>query len=77
VGSVAAETADEAPAASARRVAHAGLVAVIAVTVLVLDQASKHWALNRLDAFRFIEITDWFRLELTWNTGTAFSIGSG
>ena len=53
-----------------------GLVAVVAAVVLVVDQASKHWALNALQDGP-IELIGSLRLFLTYNTGAAFSLASG
>ncbi|QYG92809.1 signal peptidase II [Iamia sp. SCSIO 61187] len=73
---------DEAPAPArprrARRphVARAPLVAAVGVGLLVVDQLSKHWALNRLSDGRVVEVVGSLQLLLTWNTGASFSIGS-
>lgn len=58
-----------------RRVAHLGLVAVVAGVVLVADQLSKTWALRRLAGRMPIDVVGSLRFNLTWNTGTAFSLG--
>lgn len=60
-----------------RHVARAGLVAGVAATVLIVDQLSKQWALERLSGARIVEVVGSLRFNLTWNTGTAFSLGSG
>ena len=52
------------------------LVAVVALTVLVLDQASKHWALNALADGRVIEVVGSLQFNLFFNRGVAFSLGS-
>lgn len=57
--------------------ARAPLVAGIALAVVVLDQASKEWALTRLSGGRIVDVVGSLRFNLTWNTGTAFSLGSG
>ena len=73
---------DEAPAPErprrARRpqVARAPLVAAVGVGLLVVDQVSKHWALDRLSDGRVVEVVGSLQLLLTWNTGASFSIGS-
>lgn len=66
---------DELPTASRppRRLA---LIGTIAVSVVLVDQLTKTWALRALvDAPRRIGLT--LDLALTYNTGTAFSFGSG
>lgn len=52
------------------------LTAVVAVGVLLLDQLTKWWALSTLDT-RTIDLVWTLRLNLTFNTGAAFSRGSG
>ena len=49
---------------------------MVASVVLVVDQASKHWALNALQDGP-IELIGSLRLFLTKNTGAAFSLASG
>lgn len=51
------------------------LLAVAAAVVLV-DQATKTWALRALDD-RTIDLVGSLRLNLVFNTGSAFSIGAG
>jgi signal peptidase II len=51
------------------------LVAVTAVTILVVDQVTKWWALRALDD-RVIEVAWTLRLNLVFNTGAAFGLGS-
>ena len=58
-------------AAPARRL----LLATFAA-VLVLDQASKHWALQALDDGP-IDLVGSLRFKLAFNSGTAFSVGEG
>jgi signal peptidase II len=53
-----------------------GLVASVALVVLVADQASKWWALNRLDGGEVIDLVGSLRFNLFYNTGVAFSLGS-
>lgn len=53
-----------------------GTIASIAITVLVLDQATKHWALNALSDGRVIEVVGSLQFNLRFNTGMAFSLGS-
>ncbi len=51
-------------------------MAVVAVTVVALDQATKGWALRVLDGGRSIEVAWTLRLRLVFNRGTAFGFGS-
>ncbi len=53
------------------------LVVGIGVLVLVLDQLTKHWAVNRLSGGQIIEVVGSLRFNLAYNTGASFSIGSG
>lgn len=62
-------------AAPRRGVAHVRLVAGVAVVLVVADQLSKTWALRRLAGRTPIEVVGSLRFNLTWNTGTAFSLG--
>lgn len=57
------------------RVARGPLVAVIAIGLLIADQASKQWALSRLSGGRVVEAVGSLQFTLTWNTGASFSIG--
>ncbi|NLD75794.1 MAG: signal peptidase II [Acidimicrobiales bacterium] len=52
------------------------LVIGIGTVVLVLDQLTKHWALNRLSGGRIVDVVGSLRFNLTYNTGASFSIGS-
>jgi len=52
-----------------------GALAVAAV-VVVVDQLTKHWAVNTLRD-RDIEVVGSLRLNLAFNTGMAFSQGTG
>lgn len=58
------------------RVAHGPLVGAVALGVLVLDQASKAWALRRLSDGRIVDVVGSLRFALTWNTGASFSFGN-
>ena len=51
--------------------------AVIAITVLVLDQLSKAWALRALADGPINVVGDWAEFHLAWNSGSAFSMLSG
>ena len=50
---------------------------LIALTVLVVDQATKHWAVNRLGDDSTIELFWTLQFNLAFNTGMAFSQASG
>lgn len=52
------------------------LVAVVATTVVLADQASKWWALRALGGGRSIEVAWTLRFRLIFNSGTAFGLGS-
>jgi signal peptidase II len=49
----------------------------IAAVVVVVDQLTKHWALNALDNGRVIDLVGSLRFNLAFNTGMAFSQGEG
>ncbi len=49
----------------------------MAAVVVVLDQLTKHWALDALDGGRTIDLFWTLRLNLAFNTGMAFSQGGG
>jgi signal peptidase II len=53
------------------------LTALIAVTIVVADQVTKHWALNALGDGRTIDIVGSLRFNLAFNTGMAFARGQG
>lgn len=57
-----------------RRLAIAGIIAVVAVA---LDQVTKHWALNALDDGHIIEVLPTLEFDLAFNSGFSFSTGSG
>ncbi|HUR49517.1 MAG TPA: signal peptidase II [Acidimicrobiales bacterium] len=62
--------------APARRTASRFIASAAALVVVAIDQLSKSWALASLrDAP--IDLVWTLRLRLTFNTGAAFSIGSG
>lgn len=50
---------------------------VLAIAVVVADQISKHWALNRLSGGQTIDVIGSLRFNLTFNQGMAFSQGQG
>jgi len=60
--------------AGARHGRVAPLTVVVAALVIVLDQLTKWWAVNNLDD-RDIDIVWTLRLNLSYNTGMAFSRG--
>lgn len=62
--------------ASEPRTGRLRLVAAVAAIVLVLDQATKIWAVAALDD-RVIDLFWTLRFRLHFNTGSAFSIGAG
>lgn len=53
------------------------LVVGVAVVVIAIDQATKYWALNDLGPARKIDVLGPLRFNLQFNTGMAFSTGSG
>ena len=50
---------------------------IIATAVVVVDQLTKHWALNTLDGNRVIDVVGSLRFNLAFNKGMAFSQGEG
>ncbi len=55
---------------------HRAWFVAAALVVVVLDQATKHWALQALDDGP-IDLVGSLRLKLAFNDGAAFSLGSG
>ncbi|HEY4377432.1 MAG TPA: signal peptidase II [Acidimicrobiales bacterium] len=53
-----------------------GTIAAVAVAVVAVDQLSKWWAVRRLPRGE-IHVVSSLHLNLAFNTGTAFSLGSG
>ncbi|MFM8901840.1 MAG: signal peptidase II, partial [Actinomycetota bacterium] len=53
------------------------LVKLVIAVVVVLDQATKHWALNELASGRTIDLVWTLRFNLVFNSGMAFSRGQG
>ena len=49
----------------------------IAATWVVLDQLSKHWAVNRLSGGRVIQVIGSLQFNLSFNSGMAFGKGKG
>jgi signal peptidase II len=50
---------------------------LIVVIIVIADQATKHWALNRLSGGRTIDLVGSLRFNLAFNKGMAFSQGTG
>ncbi|MDQ2678506.1 MAG: signal peptidase II [Actinomycetota bacterium] len=53
------------------------IVAGVALSVLAIDQLSKSWAVERLADGNIIDVVWTLRFKLAFNTGMAFSKGSG
>lgn len=53
------------------------VVGTVAGVALLADQLTKHWAVNRLSDGSTIDLIGSLRFRLAFNTGMAFSIGSG
>lgn len=53
------------------------VMAAVGVLVVVADQLSKTWAQDRLSGGRIIGLVGSLRFNLTYNSGAAFSQGSG
>ncbi|MCU1496515.1 MAG: lspA [Acidimicrobiales bacterium] len=54
-----------------------GVIVAIVAAVVVLDQLSKGWAVGALGDGHVVDVVGPLRFSLAYNTGTAFSIGSG
>ena len=54
-----------------------GLIASIAALVLLADQATKRWAIDNLSDGQIVEVVGSLQFNLSYNTGVAFSLGSG
>lgn len=78
VGLAAAELHEQsaAPTSTAVLASRRRILLVVAVVVVVVDQVSKWWALRTLDD-RTIDGPLGSALRLVYNTGSAFSLGSG
>ncbi|MEY3615413.1 MAG: signal peptidase [Actinomycetota bacterium] len=50
---------------------------LLVATIVVVDQATKHWALNRLSDGRTIDLVGSLRFNLAFNKGMAFSQATG
>jgi signal peptidase II len=62
-------------ARAAPRVRDVRIPLLIAAAVVVLDQLTKHWALNALDDDHVIDVIGSLRFNLAFNKGMAFSSG--
>ena len=49
----------------------------VASGVVAFDQITKHWAVNRLNGDRVIDVFGSLRFNLSFNNGMAFSQGTG
>lgn len=48
---------------------------VLAIAIIILDQASKWWLLGLMDAHdNFIPVFSWFNLTMVWNQGVSFGM---
>ena len=56
---------------------HALLAVGIAAAVVLVDQLTKRWAVNRLSGGRTVDVVGSLRFNLTFNSGMAFSRGTG
>lgn len=56
---------------------HLLLTASVAIAVYTLDQLSKSWAVDRLSDGRTIDLIGSLRFNLAFNSGAAFSQGTG
>ncbi len=55
-----------------------GVLLVVAAVVVLLDQSTKHWAVNSLSDGHIVHvIDDILRFRLTFNPGAAFSFATG
>jgi signal peptidase II len=50
---------------------------LLALAIVVADQLTKHWAINRLSDDRVIEVIWTLQFNLAFNSGMAFSAGQG
>ncbi len=66
----------ESTSPSSRRVPPRGVFAAVAIVMLVIDQASKQWALTALADKDISVVGDWFTLHLVFNPGAAFGTGT-
>lgn len=71
------DTAAEEPGPSELGPRRFGTVVAVGLTVLILDQITKEWALRALTGEPPIDVVGSLRFNLAFNTGAAFSFGSG
>ncbi|MCX6521798.1 MAG: signal peptidase II [Actinobacteria bacterium] len=72
------EPANGTPAPGRRwRARIAPLSLMVAAVIVVLDQITKHWAVNELSGDREIHVIWTLQWNLSFNTGMAFSQGQG
>ena len=72
-----AEPESEAAATTTVQPRRLRTVALTAGLVVLIDQATKTWAVNRLSGARVIDLVGSLRLNLAFNEGAAFSVGDG
>jgi signal peptidase II len=68
---------DREPPASHPSASRFAIVFGTALTVIVLDQLTKWWALESLSGGRVIDVVWTLRFRLVFNSGASFSIGDG
>ena len=56
---------------------HKSIGPILALAVLVLDQATKWAALESLEAYQPVAVTSFFNLVLVWNRGVSFGMFAG
>lgn len=75
------ETQEDPPAApdapAERPPRRLGIVAVVALCVVAVDQLTKWWAVNALSDGHLVHVVGSLRFNLFFNTGVAFSLGTG
>ena len=49
----------------------------VATVVIIFDQLTKTWAVNALDGGRIVHVVSSLQMNLTYNSGMAFSQGQG
>lgn len=67
---------DAADGEAPRRRGRTGLVLAVALVVVLVDQLTKHWAVNRL-VDGDIDLVGSLRFNLVFNSGASFSFGEG
>jgi signal peptidase II len=76
-GSAVAEPEPEVAPATAVRPRRLRTVALTAGLVVLLDQATKSWAVSKLSDGHVIDLVGSLRFNLAFNEGAAFSVGDG